>query len=122
MYEDLAVETSLVRIGNSQGVRLPKAVIEQAGLTEHLELVVAKGAIMEGWNSKIIRALKLPLPPLDLQRQYGREIRRATQHLGHGLQLERPSRTARPKDRPAGANDGLQPIHHGADQVHGAGA
>ena len=52
------METSLVRIGNSQGVRLPKAVIEQAGLTEHLELVVAKGAIIirsakrtrEGWE------------------------------------------------------------------------
>lgn len=30
----------LVRIGNSRGVRLPKAVIEQAGLTENVRITV----------------------------------------------------------------------------------
>lgn len=48
----------LVPIGNSQGIRLPKAVIEQAGLTPELELEVSPGAIVirpvnktrEGWT------------------------------------------------------------------------
>lgn len=35
----------LIQIGNSQGLRLPKAVIEQAGLTEELDLEVAPGSI-----------------------------------------------------------------------------
>lgn len=36
----------LVRIGNSRGVRLPKPLIEQAGLGEDLELRVVDGAII----------------------------------------------------------------------------
>jgi antitoxin MazE len=52
------VETKLIKIGNSQGIRLPKAVIEQAGLTHQLELKVAEGAVIirsakrtrEGWE------------------------------------------------------------------------
>lgn len=36
----------LVQIGNSQGIRLPKTVIEQAGLTRELELEVSPGAIV----------------------------------------------------------------------------
>ena len=37
---------NLVPIGNSQGIRLPKTVIEQAQLTEVLDLEVARGAII----------------------------------------------------------------------------
>ncbi len=36
----------LVRIGNSRGVRLPKPVIEEAGLTEEIELRVREGAVV----------------------------------------------------------------------------
>jgi antitoxin MazE len=36
----------LVKIGNSQGVRLPKAVIEQAGLERDLDLEVVDGAVI----------------------------------------------------------------------------
>ena len=47
----------LIRIGNSRGVRLPKPLIEEAGLTEDVELRVSDGAIVissrkrprEGW-------------------------------------------------------------------------
>jgi type I restriction enzyme S subunit len=35
---------------------------------------VGKGAIMEGWNSKIIRALKFRLPPLNLQRAFEKQV------------------------------------------------
>jgi antitoxin MazE len=49
--------TKLVRIGNSRGVRLPKPLIEEAGLTEDVELRVREGDIIisrarsprEGW-------------------------------------------------------------------------
>jgi antitoxin MazE len=36
----------LVRIGNSRGIRLPKLLIEQAGLTEEVELLVRERAII----------------------------------------------------------------------------
>ena len=40
------MKTHLIRIGNSRGVRLPKAIIAQAGLTEEVELGVRDGAIV----------------------------------------------------------------------------
>ena len=40
------MKTRLVRIGNSRGVRLPKPLILQAGLTEDVELQVREGAIL----------------------------------------------------------------------------
>jgi antitoxin MazE len=47
------MKTRLVRIGNSKGIRLPKPLIEQAGLTEEVELQV-RG------NTIIIAARKAP--------------------------------------------------------------
>ena len=40
------MKTRLIRIGNSRGVRLPKAIIAQAGLTEEVELDVRDGIIV----------------------------------------------------------------------------
>ncbi len=40
------MKTRLIRIGNSRGVRLPKAIIAQAGLTEEVELGVREGAVI----------------------------------------------------------------------------
>ena len=48
----------LVRIGNSRGVRIPKPLIEQAGLTDTVELTVKEGKIVisratsrrDGWT------------------------------------------------------------------------
>ncbi len=34
------MKTTLVAIGNSRGVRIPKPLIEQCGLTEHVEMEV----------------------------------------------------------------------------------
>ncbi|MFW5857871.1 MAG: AbrB/MazE/SpoVT family DNA-binding domain-containing protein [Planctomycetota bacterium] len=50
--------TKLVRVGNSRGVRLPKAVIEQAHLEEDIDLEVRGDAVIlrpahtlrEGWT------------------------------------------------------------------------
>jgi antitoxin MazE len=40
------MKTRLVRIGNSRGVRLPKTIIAQAGLTDEVELGVREGAVV----------------------------------------------------------------------------
>jgi antitoxin MazE len=40
------MKTRLVRIGNSRGVRLPKTIIAQAGLTDEVELGVQDGAVV----------------------------------------------------------------------------
>jgi antitoxin MazE len=40
------MRSKIVRIGNSQGVRLPKLMIEQAGLGEDVELRVEGGQIV----------------------------------------------------------------------------
>jgi len=40
------MKTRLVRIGNSRGVRLPKLLIAQAGLTDEVELRAKDGAIV----------------------------------------------------------------------------
>ena len=42
------MKTKLVRIGNSRGVRIPKPLIEQAGLEEDVEIEVTKGGILIG--------------------------------------------------------------------------
>jgi|GEM_PF-1115491 len=38
---------------------------------------VAKGAIMEGWNSRIIKALRFRLPPIKLQESFDRQVKQA---------------------------------------------
>jgi antitoxin MazE len=40
------VKTRLVRIGNSRGVRLPKPLLEQAGLEDEVEIRVTPGALV----------------------------------------------------------------------------
>ena len=40
------MHTKLIKVGNSQGIRLPKAIIEQAGLEKDLDLSVENGAVI----------------------------------------------------------------------------
>lgn len=47
------LRTKIVRIGNSQGIRIPKALLEQTGLVGAVEIVV------EG-DSLLIRPLRQP--------------------------------------------------------------
>ena len=52
------MEAKLVRVGNSKGVRLPKALIEEAGLEDLVTLRVVEGgllveprsAVRSGWS------------------------------------------------------------------------
>jgi antitoxin MazE len=63
------LETKLVRIGNSRGVRLPKAIIEQAGLTDRVTILLQGGQVIlaaarddedprAGWAEQFEAALK----------------------------------------------------------------
>ena len=74
------MKSQLVKIGNSRGIRLPKAVIEQVGLGDEVELEVRPGEVAirpakrkprEGW-AESFRAMAAagddtlldePLPP-----------------------------------------------------------
>lgn len=40
-----ARQTRIVRIGNSQGIRIPKPLLEQAGIGDRVELEVHEGQI-----------------------------------------------------------------------------
>ncbi len=57
------MKTRIIRIGNSQGIRIPKPILAQAGLTDEVELrVTAEGLVIEaadttraGWEEAAIR-------------------------------------------------------------------
>ncbi len=70
------MKTRIVRIGNSRGVRLPKPLIEEAGLPDEVDVRARNGAIIiapatrarAGWEeaAKLLRARdedKLLHPP-----------------------------------------------------------
>lgn len=47
------MKAKLVRIGNSRGVRLPKALIEEAKLSDEVELEVREGTIVISPTSRV---------------------------------------------------------------------
>ena len=52
------MKTKLIRIGNSQGVRIPKPLIEESGLSEEIEMILRDNEIVlrsaeetrKGWD------------------------------------------------------------------------
>jgi len=40
------MKTKLIRIGNSQGVRIPKPIIEEIGLSEEIEMILKDDEII----------------------------------------------------------------------------
>jgi antitoxin MazE len=42
----MAMKAKLVQIGNSRGVRLPKPLLQEAGLTDEVDIRARKGAIV----------------------------------------------------------------------------
>lgn len=58
------MKVKLVRIGNSRGIRIPKAVLEQCGLEEVADLRVERGRLViarerrprQGWDETFIAA------------------------------------------------------------------
>lgn len=73
------MKARLIRIGNSRGVRLPKPVIEEAGLKEHVQLQVRGGAVV----------ISSSLTP----RAGWAEAARRMRELGEGGLLDRPTPT-----------------------------
>ena len=73
------IKTRLVQIGNSRGVRLPKPVIEEAGLSDEVELQVRDGAV-------VIRSLRAP-------RSGWAEAARALRGSGADVLLDPPTPT-----------------------------
>ncbi len=57
-----ALHTRIVRIGNSQGIRIPKVLLKQAGIEDRVELFVQDGEISirpaqearAGWEEQFI--------------------------------------------------------------------
>jgi len=49
---DAVVKSKMIKIGNSRGIRIPRAIIEQAGLTDHIEMVVQGDQIIIRSSSK----------------------------------------------------------------------
>ena len=60
---NVIMRAKLVSIGNSKGIRLPRAIIDQCGLTDEIELVVQNGGLFikrlancrEGWDAAFER-------------------------------------------------------------------
>ncbi|HXK00215.1 MAG TPA: AbrB/MazE/SpoVT family DNA-binding domain-containing protein [Gelidibacter sp.] len=40
------MEIAVINIGNSKGIRLPKAILEQYNITDSLEMILEKGKII----------------------------------------------------------------------------
>ncbi|HZT40901.1 MAG TPA: AbrB/MazE/SpoVT family DNA-binding domain-containing protein [Chthonomonadaceae bacterium] len=57
---NMLVKTRLVKIGNSQGIRIPKWLLEQAGLTGEIEVEAQSGQLVirpaqsarQGWDAQ----------------------------------------------------------------------
>jgi antitoxin MazE len=60
------MKTRLVQIGNSRGIRLPKPLIEEAGLRDEVEVTLRDGALVitsaerprAGWEAAVQRLLE----------------------------------------------------------------
>jgi antitoxin MazE len=58
-----AVKTRLVKIGNSRGIRIPKLLLEQAGLADRVEIVLDDSQLIvrplnaprQGWEEAFSR-------------------------------------------------------------------
>ena len=79
------MKTSLVRIGNSQGVRIPKAVIDQCGFAGEIEMRVEGQSLVlspsrpprQGWDEAFAAmhaaGADAPLLPDDLDHGFDRD-------------------------------------------------
>ena len=77
------MKTKLIRIGNSQGVRIPKPVIEEIGLSKEIEMILKD-------NQIILR------PSEETRKNWDQAFEKITQENDDQLldkeEVERPSR------------------------------
>jgi antitoxin MazE len=58
------MRVQIVRVGNSKGIRLPKAILDQCGFRDEIELSVEAGTVVlrparrarEGWTEALAKA------------------------------------------------------------------
>ena len=61
------MKTKLIQIGNSKGIRIPKPLIEQSGITDEIELILRDQEIVlrspqkvrEGWEDAFTKMAKV---------------------------------------------------------------
>ena len=61
------VRSKVVKIGNSRGIRIPRALLEQAGLSDEVELIVEENKLVirsayqprQGWEAKFASMAEL---------------------------------------------------------------
>lgn len=75
----MATKTRIIRIGNSQGIRVPRALLEQAQLPEEVELQAQPGRL-------IVRAARRP-------RAGWAEAARLMRERAHDQLLDQPTAT-----------------------------
>jgi antitoxin component of MazEF toxin-antitoxin module len=46
IYNVITMNSSIIKIGNSKGVRIPKALLEESGLEKDVEITAKKGEIV----------------------------------------------------------------------------
>ena len=63
-YNVITMKASIITIGNSKGIRIPKPLLEESGLIGTVELKAVKGEI------KIIAAPKVPKRKKPLNEEY----------------------------------------------------
>lgn len=59
---NMAVRSKVVKIGNSRGIRIPRALLEQADLTDEVEMTVEGNKLViqsarhhrQGWEAKFV--------------------------------------------------------------------
>ncbi|HOY66595.1 MAG TPA: AbrB/MazE/SpoVT family DNA-binding domain-containing protein [Candidatus Ozemobacteraceae bacterium] len=69
-----SLKTNLVKIGNSQGVRLPKAVLQQIHLIDEIEIEIKRDCLVlkpannprAGWDEGFKKAMKA-IPDSELE-------------------------------------------------------
>ena len=60
----MAIHVHLTKVGNSRGIRIPRAILEQVNLEGELELIVEQGTLMirpasnprQGWEASFVNA------------------------------------------------------------------
>ena len=58
----MTIRSKVVRIGNSRGIRIPRTLLEQAGLTDEVEMIVEGDKLIihsvhaprQGWEAQFI--------------------------------------------------------------------
>jgi antitoxin MazE len=89
------MKSRIVRIGNSQGVRIPKPLLEQSGLSDEVEIEAHEGTIIirratkrrRGWSAAFARMAEAgDDSSLDaeatLDEDFARKLDRAAERLG----------------------------------------